>query len=147
MAASLMAVGPMSASPSAAAPSRKPPKPIVCLAMSGGGSAPQVVSGCNRRPITGLSGSLSQCPTGTGTCIAWATGKKIDFTSSFTVPPKSRCGDPGLVEVDVMGQVVSASGAGTKRLVGATVAYDACLTQQINVTTQGLVPGTAFTIG
>jgi len=134
------------ANPSSAISNRKPPNPIVCQAMSGNQFSPNVVSGCDRPGITGRSGTLKQCPTGTGTCIAWATGKEIDFTFSFTVPTTSRCGS-GLVEVDVIGRARSASGAGTKRLVGTTVAYDACLTQQINVVIEGLVPGTSFTIG
>jgi hypothetical protein len=147
VAASLVAAAPLTASPSSAGPIRKPPKPIVCLAMSGGESSPTVVSDCNRSGITARSGTLSECPTGTDTCITWAAGKEMDVILSFTVPTKSRCGNPGLVEVDAVGNVVGASGSGTKRLIGARVAYDACLTEQITVNTEGLVPGTAFTIG
>jgi hypothetical protein len=97
--------------------------------------------------MTGLSGSVSRCPSGTPTCITWATGRKLEFTLSFTVPPASRCGRSGLVEVDVVGQVVSGSGANTKGLIGAAVTYDACMTQQVSVMTYGLVPGTVFRIG
>ena len=145
--ASLVAAAPAVAAPSSAGSSRKPPKPIVCQAMAGGGSTAVVVSRCSRRGVTGLSGSLGECPTGTNTCITWATGKEIAFTISFTVPSESRCGSLGLVEADVVGTVSSASGANTKRLIGAPVTYDACLTDQINVSTDGLVPGTVFTIG
>ena len=71
----------------------------------------------------------------------------MDYTSSFTVPINSRCAYPGFVEVDVVGKVISATGTSTKRLIGTNVAYDACVTQQINVITVGLVPGTTYTIG
>ena len=65
---------------------------------------------------------------------------------SYSGPSTSRCPFP-LAELDVVGTVVSASGPGTKRLIGATVAYDACFAQQINVVLVELVPGTLVTIG
>ena len=107
-------------------------------------SAPLVVSGCNRQGITGRSGTLLSCPI--GFCTSWATGKEINFSFSYSGPSTSRCPFP-LAELDVVGKVVSASGPGTKRLIGATVAYDACFAQQINVVLVELVPGTLFTIG
>jgi len=103
-----------------------------------------VVGRCDRDGITGRSGSLANCPA--GQCISWATGKSLDVSSSVTVPSESRCSS-GLVEVDTVGKVVSGSGASTGPFIGATVAYDACLTQQINVVMVGLVAGTVFTIG
>jgi hypothetical protein len=134
--------------PVSAATTPRPPKPIVCQSLTQAGpNADMALNGCNRRGITGRSGTQTSCPTGSSTCITWATGKTIDYTSSFTVPSNSRCGGAGFVEVDVVGNVVSGTGAGTKRLIGATVIYDACVTQQITVVTVGLVPGTTFTIG
>jgi hypothetical protein len=131
--------------PSSAAPTVKPPKAIACQSMSmSTPSAPLVVSGCNRRGITGRSGTLRSCPI--GICTSWATGKETDFTFSFSAPSTSRCLFP-LAELDFVGKVVSASGGGTKRLIGATVSYDACFAQQINVVLVELVPGTQFTIG
>ncbi len=145
--AGLVTAAPAGALPSSAGPTQKAPMPIVCQAMAGVGSSPDVVSQCTRRGVTGRSGSLSRCPTGPDNCITWATGKEIGFTFTFSVPSVSRCDRFGLVEVDVVGTVTSVSGASTKRLMGAAVTYDACLTNQINVSTEGLVPGTVFTIG
>jgi hypothetical protein len=105
---------------------------------------PPVVSGCNRKGITGRSGTLTNCPI--GTCITWETGKEIDVTSSSTIPTTSRC-PSNLTEVDSVGRVLTASGTGTKQLVGTSISYDACVTNQINVVTIELVPGTIFTIG
>ena len=130
---------------SSAAPTQKPPKAIECQSMSmSNPSAPPVVTGCNRRGITGGSGTLLGCST--GTCISWSSGKASNFTSSFSSPSISRCPFP-LAELDFVGKVSSASGAGAKRLIGATVAYDACFAEQINVVLVELVPGTLFTIG
>jgi hypothetical protein len=112
--------------------------------MVSGASSAATVSVCDRRGITGSSGSLTSCPT--GQCITWATGKGFHLTYSYTVPNVSRC-SPGLIEVDTVGKVVSVTGAGTKPLIGAAVTYDACLTNQINAIQIGLVPGTFFTIG
>ena len=119
-------------------------KSIDCQSMSSGVSTPQVVGGCNRKGITGGEGTLTNCAT--GTCIAWETGKQIGFTSTHTIPTTSRC-PSNLIEVDTVGRVVSASGAGTKPLIGTATTYDACVTNQINVVTIELVPGTLFTIG
>jgi hypothetical protein len=136
---------PVDAHPSSAAPIPRPPKAIQCQALSmSTPSAPMVVSGCNRRAITGGSGTLVGCPV--GICTSWATGKATNFTVSFTTPATSRCAFP-LAELDFVGSVVSTAGAGTKRLVGARVAFDACFAQQINVVLVELVPGTLFTIG
>jgi hypothetical protein len=135
---------PITADRASAVSIRKPPKPIECQAMASGPSSATTVNVCDRRRITGSSGSLTSCPT--GQCITWATGKGFHLTYSYTVPKTSRC-SPGLIEVDTVGKVVSATGAGTKPFIGATVTYDACLTNQINVIQVGLVPGTFFTIG
>jgi hypothetical protein len=142
---SLLGTGVWVAGPASATPVRKPPKPIACQAMSSGATSPPVVSGCNRKGITGKSGTLTNCAL--GTCITWVTGKEIDFNASITVPTTSRC-PSDLTEVDSVGKVISTSpGAGVKRLLGATVSFDACLSKQINVVTVELVPGTQFTIG
>jgi len=79
-------------------------------------------------------------------CTSWSTGKTSNFTFSFSSPTTSRCPFP-LAELDFVGKVASGSGAGTKRLIGATVAYDACFAEQINVVLVELVPGTLFTMG
>lgn len=125
------------------AESASAPKPINCQSMSSGASTPLMVGGCSRKGITGGDGTLTNCAI--GTCIAWQTGKQIDFTSSHSVPTTSRC-PSNLTEVDTVGRVISASGTSTKRLIGTAVTYDACVTNQINVVTVELVPGTLFTI-
>ena len=122
---------------------RTAPRPIDCRSVSSGVSTPQVVSGCNRKGVTGGDGTLTSCPT--GTCMTWESGKNVAFLSTTTIPTNSRC-PPNLTEVDTVGRVLSASGAGTKSLIGGVVTYDACVTNQINVVTIELVPGTLFTI-
>ena len=143
--ATIGAAAPLGVEAASAAPIHRTPKPIECTSMAmSSPAAPVVVSNCSRRGITGRSGSLLPCPS--GTCLTWSTGKETDFTSSFSAPSIARCPFP-LAELDFAGKVVSVSGAGTKRFIGAPVTFDACFAQQINVVLVELVPGTLFTIG
>jgi hypothetical protein len=49
--------------------------------------------------------------------------------------------------VDYVGTILSVSGNRTGQYLQKTIAYEACLTYQINVALVELVPGTLFTIG
>lgn len=141
----IVAAVPSGGQPASAAPAPRPPRPIECTSMSMTiPSAPIVISGCNRRGITGGSGSPDSCPI--GFCIGWSTGKETDVTLTSSAPSTSRCAFP-LGEVDFVGRAVAASGAGTKRLIGTAVSFDACFAEQINVLLVELVPGTKFTMG
>jgi hypothetical protein len=142
VAATIVAAGPLGVQTASAAP--KPP--IECQSMSESNpTAPFMVSGCNRRGITGGSGTLGSCPIGTLTCLTWSTGSETNFTLSESSPSTNRC-PAGLYENDFVGTVVSRSGYETKRLIGAPVAFDVCTPSLIHLLVE-LVPGTLFTIG
>jgi hypothetical protein len=141
VAATMLAAGPVGMQP-ASAVSRAA---ITCSSMSSSPSGPVELSGCNRRHITGGSGTLLSCVP-TGICpLTWSTGKGTNITFSQTTPSTNRCPAP-LVEIDFTGTVANASGSGTKRFIGKPVAYDVCFAVQINVVLVELVPGTSFTI-
>ena len=119
-------------------------RPIVCTAASQPtASSPVLVSGCDRRRITGGSGAFE----GNGPyTLTWASGDTFTFSKDSVTTPTSRC-PSGTAEVDFRGTVLSGSGFRAHRFLGKTVAYDACLSVGLTVIVVELVPGTEFTIG
>jgi hypothetical protein len=106
-------------------------------------AAPILLGGCDRPGLTGGSGTTYA--RGNPSPITWATGKKTNFDVSTLTFAPSRCPASAPTEADVVGAVVTVSGPGTKKLLGARVAFDACLTNFF--VTIELVLGTEFTIG
>ena len=150
--ASVIAAGPL-AVPAVALAARVPP--INCQSVqseSDSFSAPVVVSGCNRRPLTtGGSGTFSLLGSGPYP-ITWSTGRETTIQCAGTCgfPPSgfrtpSRCTNPLTTEYDWVGSVATITfGVWTKRFIGDTVTFDACFTSSLAI--DGLVPGTLFTI-
>lgn len=144
LAATIVAAGPLAATSASAAPTAL----VKCQSMQSeaySSSAPINLTGCSRPRVTGGSGTWG--PPGPPT---WSTGNETSFIIiSDTFPRPSRC--PGApIEFDAVGTIVSVSGAWTKRFLGDTVTFDACLIpvgpDPGGVATEGLVPGTSFTI-
>jgi hypothetical protein len=123
------------------------PVPLVkCSSMrseANSSSAPIALGGCDRPKVTGGSGTWS------GT-LTWSTGKQTNFVITSNTGPSlpGRC--PYGFELDTSGVIASVSGPWTKRFLGDTVTFDACLAPMGPdpgyVVTEGLVPGTFFTI-
>jgi hypothetical protein len=116
---------------------------IVCTGMQQPTTSPVLLTGCKPRGITGGSGQWD----GSGPyTLTWKTGKVLTFSrGSVTVVPSSPC-PSGTAEVDFTGTVLSGSGRGTGKYLGRTVAYKACVSEQITVVVVELVPGTNFTV-
>jgi hypothetical protein len=115
---------------------------VKCRSMQSGSATSTVeLSGCNRPLITGGSGTSNGFGTGPYP-LTWLNGKITDFsTVSSSLPSPSRCPAP-LFELDFVGTVSHVDGPWTKRFIGATLAFDVCLTDSLGIT--GLVPGAVF---
>jgi hypothetical protein len=144
LAATIVAAGPLATQSASATPTAL----VNCRSMqseTNSSSAPVNLSGCNRPRVTGGSGTWA--PPGP---LTWSTGKETSFTiiSETTFGPGRCRGAP--IELDAVGTIVSVSGPWTKRFLGDTVTFDVCLVpvgpDPVGVATEGLVPGTFFTI-
>lgn len=125
-------------------------RPITCTgAFQQSSSSPVHLSGCLPRGVTGRSGQFQRDANDPNSTLTWKDGHVFTFgKGTVTVPSSSRCpSGSGTVEVDYVGTILSVSGNRTGPYLGKTIAYDACLTYQINVILVGLVPGTLLTIG
>jgi hypothetical protein len=140
LAATIGATGPLAA-PSASA---VPLTVVKCrLMQSGSANSTVELSGCNRPLITGGSGTSNGFGLGPFP-LTWFNGKVTKFSSvSSSLPLPSRC-PPSLFELDFVGMVSHVGGPWTKRLLGAPVAFDVCLTNSLGIFE--LVPGTVFTM-
>jgi hypothetical protein len=144
LAAILVAAGPLGTQSASATPTAL----VKCRSMqseTNSSSAPITLSGCDRPRVTGGTGTWA--PPGP---LTWSTGKETKFTiTSETSFGPGRCRSAP-IEVDAVGTIVSVSGPWTKRFLGDTVTFDACLVpvgpDPVGVATEGLVPGTFFTI-
>jgi hypothetical protein len=141
--ATVMAGAPLAVPNASAAP-----LPLVkCRSMyseTNSDGAPIIVSGCNRPGLTGrYRGGMWS-----GAQLSWSSGKETNFTIiSNSGPGRGRCPE---IELDTVGTIVTVSGPWTKRFLGDTVTFDACLAPMGPdpgyVVTEGLVPGTFFSI-
>lgn len=122
-------------------------RPIVCTGASQPNApSPVLVTGCNRRGLTGGSGQIQGNGNNGDDVLTWRTGRLFTVqTDSVTRVPSSPC-PTGTAEVDYRGTVVGGSGRGTKPFLGKVLAFDACLSVGLTVVVVQLVPGTSLTV-
>lgn len=122
-------------------------RPITCTAASQlNTSAPIVVSGCQRRMLTGGTGAIQGNGVNGQNVLTWRTGKSLTFSRDSATPVSPSPCPSGTAEVDFRGTVLSTSGRTTASFVGKKVAFDACLTVGLSVVVVELVPATTFTV-
>lgn len=140
LAATMVAAGPLTTQSASAAPTTL----VKCRTMlSGSSNEPVELGACTRPQITGGSGTSNGFGSGPYP-LAWFSGKITDFsTVSSSLPSPPRCPTP-LTELDFVGTVSHVVGPWTKRILGAPVAFDVCLTNSLGIAE--LVPGTVFTM-
>ncbi len=140
VAATIVAAGPLAAQSASAVPTTL----VKCRSMQSGSFNSTVELGaCTRPNITGGSGTSNGFGSGPYP-LTWFNAKITDFsTVSSSLPSPSRCPTP-MAELDFVGSVSHVVGPWTKRILGAPVAFDVCLTDSLGITE--LVPGTVFTM-